>query len=594
MSIRVLSKKEIIDRIVVLFTAVFIAIAFIFIYKTDMIVGQKSIKEIIVSNEYGEDIRVDKGNLILCKDEALVYEEDIRLDWNKINFKFAEATSNHKDYMIEIQYVKYGEGVKVITKNVTEESENIVCFSSEINEADSIRIYIIGDSGQKINLESIEFLDYGIKISQYFWLYLVVLATVLYSILFLADKYEKIDFSVKRKGFFYLLITLGIVLFCLQGYRSYGETMLSILHNNKADTYMDFFNSIQYGSTPYEQKVIYPPLVNCIYAFLGHFVPESIFDTEGPFGVRESQYGRVLIGIYITICTLVYGIVIREIKDGSIIEKYYFLFVSIGFVPFLFILERGNIILITMCLTLVFIYGYNSENNLIRHFAMICLAVAVAFKIYPVVFGILLLREKRYKDVFWSIFYGIIIFFGPIVLLGGIKNIKLLIVNIFNTSQLFTTRGYGYNVNLENVLTIQGTLFSNLSLAEKAGSILTIICMFVGSVLVLFGKYKDEWKRVAILSLLMILIPSISYTYALIYMIIPLIMFLDSKGTANKTDYIYIILFVLIFIPVNNTISFYTEDVYPVNTATLIEGIGLLIMLVGIYMEGIYSLCKNR
>lgn len=32
---------------------------------------------------------------------------------------------------------------------------------------------------------------------------------------------------------------------------------------------MDFFNSIQYGRKPYTAGVIYPPLINLIYAIFG-------------------------------------------------------------------------------------------------------------------------------------------------------------------------------------------------------------------------------------------------------------------------------------------------------------------------------------
>ena len=35
------------------------------------------------------------------------------------------------------------------------------------------------------------------------------------------------------------------------------------------DSFMDFFNSIQYGRKPYTAGVIYPPLINLIYAIFG-------------------------------------------------------------------------------------------------------------------------------------------------------------------------------------------------------------------------------------------------------------------------------------------------------------------------------------
>ena len=68
---------------------------------------------------------------------------------------------------------------------------------------------------------------------------------------------------------------------------------------------MDFFNSIGYGRHPYEQGVIYPPLMNVIYAFFGHFVSHEDMIMHGVqplfHGVEIRQAFPVLVKLPVVI-----------------------------------------------------------------------------------------------------------------------------------------------------------------------------------------------------------------------------------------------------------------------------------------------------
>lgn len=71
---------------------------------------------------------------------------------------------------------------------------------------------------------------------------------------------------------------IGIAKLLFDVFTGNGNTQDGLLFQNlhltaySTDSFMDFFNSIQYGRKPYTAGVIYPPLINLIYAiFSGGF-----------------------------------------------------------------------------------------------------------------------------------------------------------------------------------------------------------------------------------------------------------------------------------------------------------------------------------
>lgn len=60
---------------------------------------------------------------------------------------------------------------------------------------------------------------------------------------------------------------------------------------------MDFFNSIQYGRKPYTVGVIYPPLINLIYAIFGMGIPDSV-KAQGTLAYRTSLQGIVALVLF--------------------------------------------------------------------------------------------------------------------------------------------------------------------------------------------------------------------------------------------------------------------------------------------------------
>jgi hypothetical protein len=336
---------------------------------------------------------------------------------------------------------------------------------------------------------------------------------------------------------------------------------------------MDFFNSLMFEDKPYENKVIYPPLANLFYYFASSFIPRDIYN-QGSFAVRSSQMGRFIMGIYITFSTLLFVYAVFKVKKDSLEENIILILILLLSSPFLYLLERGNLIFLTCSFIMLYLYGYNSDKTLIKHLSFISLSIAAAFKIYPTIFGFLLLKEKRWKDAGICIVYGVSIFILPIVFLGGFSKFPLFINNILNATK---TEGLSHPRRIQlSIANLFNTLSKiiNFEDIKHYCSIVTILILAIGIIILLFVNYKEKWKNIAIPTLLMISIPSFSYIYSMAYIAIPLIYFLNDEEFSKK-DKIILSFFILMLAP------------FPIKVTGYVESLGLYAMMFMLYKEGI-------
>ena len=147
----------------------------------------------------------------------------------------------------------------------------------------------------------------------------------------------------------------------------------------------------------------------------------------------------------------------------------------------IYLIERGNIIVLVLPLLLYFVNEYDSDVKYKRHLAYICLAISVAIKIYPVFFGLLLLKKKKnFKKILLCIFYGAVFFFVPFIFVGGFSQLGVLIHNILYTSSMFGSKGFGFKVSISNTFSLFGHVFNHVRLFETAGTMFLIITVLAG------------------------------------------------------------------------------------------------------------------
>lgn len=90
--------------------------------------------------------------------------------------------------------------------------------------------------------------------------------------------------------------------------------------------------------------------------------------------------------------------------------------------------------------TLVFFVTKDSEKRWVREIGYLCLAFAAALKVYPAIFGFVLIKEKKYKEAFRLAIYGIAVFIISFLLFceEGIAGIPLFLGNLLGWSSAYT------------------------------------------------------------------------------------------------------------------------------------------------------------
>ena len=407
-----------------------------------------------------------------------------------------------------------------------------------------------------------------------------------------------------KKSILFLGLFLSEVALLIAAYITRGEMLQNLLFADPKDTFMDFYKVIICGKIPYTLQMIYPPLIHVILSFFGHFIPYDIMDA-GAFAVRDSQLGMVIFFLWMLVQLYLFAQLFRKMYDKTCIGKSFrwereaALLLTLFSLPFLFCFERSNAIFLSLICLIPYIIWYQEEDARLRWAAFVCLAISAAIKIYPAIFGLLLVREKKWKQTIQLIVVGVIGFFGPFLLLEGEnRNPLKLLGNLMYTTNAFSKIGCGYRHDLSNMFRIFGILFDT-DLTVLGNCVIAIVAV-IGIILFFARPDMERWKAYALLSLMMILVTGLNYTYSLIFMVIPMVYFLNDPSRDGKAmQAVYAILFLLMFMPMLLTSH---EDLlqnshaagWPLTYPAIVESVALIVMLLLIYVQEIKRPRKKR
>lgn len=394
---------------------------------------------------------------------------------------------------------------------------------------------------------------------------------------------------------FYISMGIGISFLFFYAIIYEGNPFENILFTDPWATFTDYYDCIvlSRNENPYALGSSYPALANLIFAFFSKMIPESLIlknGVEASF-VLASKISFIIYNIFF-VSALV--ILIFKNKNGSDFEKFatvIFLFYS---TPLLFLFERGNILLVSLVMLMIFIFGKDSKKPWVREISYISLAISAAIKIYPAIFGLLLIYDKKYIEAMRSAIYGILFFLLPFFAYGGFSALYAFHENLNGASAFMSHHGFGYMLNLSNTIKVYAILIGHRDsvhyqiIADYAPYAIALV-----SVISLFF-IKSEWKRTALLATITILVPKFTGVYVLVMMVFPLILFLDAQGERAKKDWFYLLFFILIFIPIPFTAEIFLAEVnkasrgyYFYNLGTMVESLAVLLMSVFINLEAL-------
>lgn len=345
--------------------------------------------------------------------------------------------------------------------------------------------------------------------------------------------------------FLFLCVLLFAILSSLMMIlRTHGQSMSTLLFNNVNDTWMDLFNPISFTASgvPYEyvdMGAIYPPMAYLVFHLFEFFFPiNQLYDLTS-YEYRFTQAGFLLAILYTLICSALFVYFLyRKLQDKEAVRILFPLSIILSG-PYLYLMERGNILLLTLLLLTGFVIGQDSPKRIVREFSFVCLALAAAIKIYPAIFGLWLIQQKRYKEAIRCAVYGILCFFVPFYFFGGLPTVKVFLDNLvtYTGSESLAAAGIGYRVDLAAIFG-NISLFTHGSAAPGVSFGNAIIIPMALLILINFIILKKSWKKMLCLTVLMVALPSFSYTYAMVFYSLPALFFLMDKHH-TRTDYCY-------------------------------------------------------
>lgn len=366
--------------------------------------------------------------------------------------------------------------------------------------------------------------------------------------------------------------------------------------NDFTNTYMDYFNMLANLSNlnPYENDANYPAMCFLIWRVMMHMIPIDAVYEDG-FFFREYLPATLGYIVYSVIIVVAVWEILKNYIIGNKLEK---LIISASIIlsgPFIFTIERGNIIILSFLFLLAFCCLYQSEKKAVRYVGYFCLAMSAAIKIYPAIFGVMLLIKKKasWKEILATIIMGVIVFILPFFFFEGFQSLSDMVNGIFFASNLQANWGMGYNFCFSNLIKIvaslMGVLYEQIAGGYKIIGI--IVCVFI------FLLNEAEWKKLFALALTCIWIPDFSYTYTLILFIPALIAYFNSqKYYKDITSVIYRMLFLIIFMPIalpSMSRLDYEGAKFPLSYSTLIINIAIVLMVVCLLFDGIVDTASN-
>ena len=330
---------------------------------------------------------------------------------------------------------------------------------------------------------------------------------------------------------FMCLVSAGVYFTCAF---FLGERAISWLAmgNNNSWMFSDYFRHLYFAAVPSETyarggpDACFPPLAYTLYYFLyritsqGGDLPATTIE-----GMAYQQTAGVpyalLVFLYYTIAVVILLFSAILLWNNGNMLRSILIIASILLAP-QFIqggIERGNANVLVLGFLMLALKLRTMESRKAKEAALLLIAAAVGFKIYPAVFGFLYIKEGRFKEAGRLILYGIAACMIPFLWTGGIDGLKQFLTNV---QAISLSSGYG------RVESIYGLTWTVTKAVSGQGSvILSKMMAFLFFFLMLEAATISQkpYMTVFFLSSLMTFFPGGAYRYTLGYLTLPMVMF---------------------------------------------------------------------
>lgn len=335
------------------------------------------------------------------------------------------------------------------------------------------------------------------------------------------------------RGMFYLISAVGLLLYFIVSFR-YGQTVYHWLvqENDPGIRFSDYFAHFArtgdrkhlYENITWDAMGCFPPLAYCMYYAL-----YKLTAVKGFFSLKEAEVEDIpgalpVFTYYLIFCALLFFIAIsvterkNRKKDLMI---FTLLMMSAIFFGSGYLMGNSTMLVVSMLILTIHLREDNAPIR--REMSLVLLASCIALKLYPAVFGLLYLKDKRYKELARLVLYSLILLLGPFAFFGGRRGF------FYWLKHITTTMHYTDYARPQYLLGIFYTLIKRFTGRDEkmVCAVLAVLVCLIWTQLA--WRSKSKYRTVFFLIAIMVFFPANAYRYSLSYFTIPLIAFLKAE-----------------------------------------------------------------
>ena len=329
----------------------------------------------------------------------------------------------------------------------------------------------------------------------------------------------------------------------------------SILFLEGKDWFADFFNVMRYMSDDagfYYSKINEADGHSGFPIGLGIMYPLTQLANYSEMSLQDCWVSKSAIFSCVAFLTVLVFLLWDSLS--RLCEKYHvkkfnlliFLFSS----SFIFTLERANSIFLSASLVNYFLVYYDHVSAKLRYFALMCICLAATLKGYPVLFGLLLLREKRFKDILFCIVFTTIIAFVPFMFMErGFDNLSKMVENTgYNNASYIYAYKYMFGLHKLVYVVCQYLQLKALEIEQIISRTRIVETSLALLSFVLVLAEKRFYRQCLLIVCSILLLPINSGFYCSLYLL-PVIIIFFSQRECSVMDYFMMLLFCLVINP---------------------------------------------
>lgn len=220
----------------------------------------------------------------------------------------------------------------------------------------------------------------------------------------------------------------------------------------------------------------------------------------------------------------------------------------------LFSIDRGNIDQLVVLFTLTFFVLFARGRALA---SAIPLAAAIAMKAYPGALGVLLLVRRQYAAAALTGVLTVALTLGALALYpGGFwESLDLWRdrAGVLQHDYVANPKTHAYSLSYLSLLKV-ALRVAHVDFTAHADLILRAYAIGAGALFLGVAAYvafveRTQWKQVYLLVFVLIVLPQVSFDYKLIFLLLPVALFLRAETEGRRLDWIHIALFGSLLIP---------------------------------------------